>query len=429
MKDILPAEAPHWQRLERIFRETVELYGFREVRTPIIEHTELFVRQVGEDTDIVEKEMYGFERHGDGLTVRPEGTAGVARAYVQHRVSAREPVSRWYYLGPMFRAERPAKGRYRQFHQAGCEHFGDPGPLCDAEMIEMLVRLLERVGIRSYAVHLSSLGSGGVRQRYKERLRQYLEPYASQLSEDSQRRLRTNPLRILDSKAAADREVVAGAPPILEVLDGEDAEHFAELRRLLDALGLSYVVDPTLVRGLDYYTRTLFELKTTGGELGAQDTLVGGGRYDGMVESLGGARVPAIGFAIGLERILALLESEPSAVGPDCYVAPLGEKARGHAAVLGRQLREQGVRCEVDGRGLSLRAMLRRANAVGSRLCLLLGEDEIERGQVTLKDLERRAQQSIPLEGAAEAVARELEEARADAQRARRANASEPPNE
>lgn len=427
MKDILPEQIRLWHRLEREFRETVELYGYAEVRTPLIEATSLFVRQIGEDTDVVEKEMYSFERHGDALTVRPEGTAGAARAYVQHSVYAREPVTRWYYLGPMFRAERPAKGRYRQFFQAGCEHLGDPGPLCDAEMIHMTAQILERVGIRDVAIHINSLGSGAMRERYRAALRDYFTPLRDGLSADSQRRLDTNPLRILDSKAGADQEAVAGAPSILDLLDQEDADHFDALRRYLDGLGLPYVVDGRLVRGLDYYTRTLFELKTTGGELGAQDALLGGGRYDGMVASLGGPEVPAIGFAMGLERILSLMAEEAAAPGPHCYLAPMGDAARKRLLELGMELRARGMRCEVDGRGLSLRAMLRRANALSSRLCLLLGEDELQAGMVTVKDLSERQQHQVPIDGAAEAIAQRWPQS--PAQAAQPADAAAPVEE
>lgn len=408
MKDILPEQVRLWHRLERAFCDVVRLYGYEEVRTPLLEATQLFVRQIGEDTDVVEKEMYSFERHGDALTVRPEGTAGAARAYVQHSVYAREPVTRWYYLGPMFRAERPAKGRYRQFFQAGCEHLGDPGPLADAEMIHMTAQILARVGIEDVAIHINSLGSGDMRERYRAALRDHFTPLRASLSADSQRRLETNPLRILDSKAAADRAAVAGAPSILDLLEPADAEHFATLRRYLDRLGIDYVVDGRLVRGLDYYTRTLFELKTRSGELGSQDALLGGGRYDGMVRSLGGPEVPAIGFAMGLERILSLMAEPEAMAGPDCYLAPLGEAARAELLSLGTELRRRGIRCEVDGRGLSLRAMLRRANAMDSRLCALLGEDELAQGVLTVKDLNARQQDEIRLDDAAERIADRL---------------------
>jgi histidyl-tRNA synthetase len=406
MNDILPDEAVRWQRLEAAFREHVRLHGYDEVRTPILESTALFQRQIGETTDVVEKEMYSFERHGDALTVRPEGTAGAARAYVEHKVHTKEPVSRWYYLGPMFRGERPAKGRYRQFYQAGCEVYGDPGPLADAEMIDMIFSLLTtRLGIANIEVRLNSLGASGTRQRYAAALKQFFDPIKDKLSEDSQRRLDKNPLRILDSKAPRDREAAQAAPSILELLDETDSAHFAGVKKHLDALGVRYVVDPTLVRGLDYYTRTLFEFVTTTGELGAQSTVVGGGRYDNMVEGLGGPSVPAIGFAMGIERLLTLMPDASGREAPFCYVAPLSEPCASTALVLGRDLRRLGVRVEVDGRGGKLKAMLRRADALGAKVCAIVCEGELERGVVAIKNLAAHAQEEVPLADAARILA------------------------
>ena len=397
MKDILPDQCARWRWLEQHFRDIVERYGYGEVRTPILESTELFVKEIGEGTDVVDKEMYSFERHSDKLTVRPEGTAGATRAYVQHAMWGKEPVSRWYYIGPMFRAERPAKGRLRQFHQAGCEIYGDDGPLCDAELIAMCGEILQALGVGEFAIHINSLGSGDLRARYRDALTAFMTPRAAELSEDSQRRLGKNPLRILDSKNPGDQAVVAEAPSVLDLLDENDAVHFDALRRHLDALHVDYVVDTKLVRGLDYYTRTLFELITKSDELGAQSTLIGGGRYDNMVQSLGGKKpVPGIGFAMGLERILSLSAEEAVDDTPACYLAPMTDAARDKALVLGRELRALGLRCEVDGRGLSVKAMLRRANSLGSRMALLLGDSEMEQSAVTLKDLERREQLLVP---------------------------------
>ncbi|MDC0743460.1 histidine--tRNA ligase [Polyangium mundeleinium] len=419
MNDILPDEAARWQRLEQAFREHVARYGYDEVRTPILEHTALFSRQIGETTDVVEKEMYSFARHGDELTVRPEGTAGAARAYVEHKVHTKEPVSRWSYLGPMFRGERPAKGRYRQFYQAGCELYGDAGPLADAEMIEMILSLLNRgLGIGNIEVRLNSLGASGTRARYRDALVAHFTPMKDKLSEDSQRRLEKNPLRILDSKDPRDREASKGAPSILELLDEADAAHFAGVRRHLDALDVRYIVDPTLVRGLDYYTRTLFEFVTTSGDLGAQSTVVGGGRYDNMIEGLGGPSVPAIGFAMGIERLLTLMPAEAPRERPAIYIAPLSDTCTSRALVLGRDLRARGVRVEVDGRGGRLKAMLRRADALGAKLCVILGDGELERGVASVKDLAGHKQDEVPLADAADVLA-----ARA------RAEASPPPGE
>jgi len=396
MKDILPEQTVRWQWLEQQFRRIVERYGYFEVRTPLLEATELFEREIGETTDVVEKEMYSFERHDDRLTVRPEGTAGAARAFVQGKVMNLQPVTRWYYIGPMFRAERPAKGRYRQFHQAGCEIYGDPGPLCDAELIAMCGKILHALGVSNVAIHVNSLGSGGIRERYRDALRDFLLPHKEALSEDSQRRLDTNPLRVLDSKSKQDQEVVAEAPSVLDLLDDDDAAHFDGVRRHLDALGVDYVVDHRLVRGLDYYTRTLFELKITSDELGAQSTLIGGGRYDNMVQNLGHKKgVPAIGFAMGIERILALAGETGPLPKPGCYFAPMTKEAEVRALVLAERLRDAGIYCEIDGRGTSVKSMMRRADSMDARLCLLLGDDELAAGKITVKDLFAGEQEEV----------------------------------
>lgn len=408
MNDILPAEVARWHHLEATFRKWAELYGYSEIRTPLIEATSLFRHQIGELTDVVEKEMYSFERHGDELTVRPEGTAGVARAYVEHAVANKEPVTRYYYLGAMFRGERPARGRYRQFYQAGCELFGDPGPACDAEMIAMVADLLGALGIDDVVVHVNSLGASGTRERYRDTLRAYFEPKRAELSEDSQRRLDKNPLRILDSKDERDQALAKGAPKLAELLDAEDKAHFGELLGYLGALGVRHVVDDNLVRGLDYYTRTLFELRSDVGDLGAQNTLCGGGRYDDMVEGLGGPKVPAIGFAMGLERILASMPAADVPTPPVCYVAVLSEGARARALELARDLRRAGVRTELDARPVRLKAMLRRADHMGVRSCALVGDDELAKGVIAIKDLQDKTQQEVPLGSAIAFLAERL---------------------
>lgn len=407
MNDILPDEMVRWHRLEAAFRSHAELHGYAEVRTPLLELTALFARQIGETTDVVEKEMYSFERHGDALTVRPEGTAGAARAYVEHQMANKEPVSRWYYLGPMFRGERPAKGRYRQFYQGGCEIYGDPGPLCDAEIIALVTELFTDLGIPALKVHVNSLGSGDTRARYRDALLKHFTPMRSSLSEDSQRRLEKNPLRILDSKDPRDREAAATAPPLLDVLDEADTTHFRALCRYLDALAVPYVVDASLVRGLDYYTRTLFEVRATASDLGAQNTICGGGRYDNMIESLGGPKVPAIGFAMGLERILASIPTVEAKRGPGCAILPLTDLGAEKALLLARDLRRLGVHTEIDGRGGKLKTMLARADKRSASLCVILG-DEVARGAISLKDLKARTQEEIPLEAAARAIQERL---------------------
>jgi histidyl-tRNA synthetase len=415
MNDVLPDEIGRWQRVERLYAETMSLHGFREIRTPYVEPTPLFVGAIGESTDVVEKEMYSFERHGEALTLRPEGTAGAARAYVEHSVQAKEPVTRWWYAGPMFRAERPQRGRYRQFYQVGAEVFGDEGPGADAEMIDMLVSFLGALQIPDVEVLVNSLGSAGTRERHREALVAYLTPSAGSLSEDSRRRLQTNPLRILDSKDERDREAVRGAPAIQDFFGPEDRAHFERLCSYLDALGTPYKVDAGLVRGLDYYTRTLFEIKGAHAKLGAGSTLIGGGRYDTMVAGLGGPNVPAIGFAAGLERLLIASELSAAHTAVDALVAPLGEAAAPEALRLARELRRAGVRCEADTRGGSLKSQLRRANALGASVALILGESEMAEGVVQVKDLQGRTQERMPLADAVRAVAARVRAATAGA--------------
>ena len=408
MNDVLPDEIGRWHRVEQAFARTMSLYGYREARTPYVEPTALFVRTVGETTDIVEKEMYSFEHHGEPLTLRPEGTAGLARAYVEHNVNASEPVTKWWYLGPMFRAERPQRGRYRQFSQLGAELYGDAGPAADAEMIDMLVGFFASLGIPGVRVLVNSLGAGESRAAYRAALTRFLEDKRASLSEDSQRRLTTNPLRILDSKDPRDQEAVRGAPGLHEHLSDAEREHFRLLRAHLEELGTPYTVDERLVRGLDYYTRTVFEIKGAQDKLGAGDTLAAGGRYDTMVRDLGGPDVPAIGFAAGVERIIIAADFEVRASIAEAYVAPLCPAATGVALVLGRDLRREGVRCEVDARGTSLKSQLRRANAVGARVVLILGDDELAAGTVQVKDLDARAQETLPRADAVRVVADRL---------------------
>jgi histidyl-tRNA synthetase len=396
MNDLLPSEVARWHALEETIEDVLRLHAYREIRFPLIEHTPLYVRSVGEGTDIVDKEMYSFTFHDEPMTVRPEGTAGVVRAYVEHGLHAKEPVSRFYYVGPMFRGERPARGRYRQFHQVGCEVFGDPGPVVDAEMIDMLVGMLKRLGIQDIEVLVNSLGGKGTKPRYREKLVEFLEPKKHELSEDSKRRLTTNPLRILDSKNPVDQAAVKDAPSVLDVIDDDDRKHFDGLRRHLDKLGTPYTVEPKLVRGLDYYSRTLFEVRGRGGELGAQNTLVGGGRYDGLVEELGDPSTPAIGFAAGLERLLLATALEPKKVASEVFIAPIGERAASEALLIARELREAGVAAVVEGRGGSLKSMLRRANSLNATRAIVLGDGELDRGVVQLKDLAGHAQRDVP---------------------------------
>jgi histidyl-tRNA synthetase len=395
MNDVLPGDIARWHKLEALFRRSMALTGYREVRTPLVEHTPLFQRAIGEVTDVVEKEMYAFTRHRDELALRPEGTAGAVRAYVEHSIAKSEPVSRWYYLGPMFRAEQPQAGRYRQFWQYGAECFGDAGPGSDAEMISELVAFLAEAGVTDANVLVNSIGGKGSRVAFAKALSEFLTPKKDQLSEDSQRRLEKNPLRILDSKDPRDAEAIQGAPTLDDVLDDSDKAHFKALLGHLDALGVTYRVDPKLVRGLDYYTRTLFEIKGAKEKLGAGDTLIGGGRYDGMVEELGGPSVPAIGFAGGLERLLIATGESEKKPYVDAVLAPMGDRATSAGLVLARELRKAGVAVDVDTRGGSLKSMLRRANTLGAPFALILGDAEVEQNLVELKDLAGHAQEKV----------------------------------
>lgn len=396
MNDILPDEARRFALVEAVFRRVVELHGYSEVRTPVLEPTELFLRSTGETSEIVEKQMFTLARDSESYTLRPEGTPGVARAFLNGSVHAKEPVTRWFYIGAMFRAERPQRGRSRQFHQAGCEVYGDPGPVVDAEMIDMLVGLLAELGISDVEVRINSIGGAATRQKYREALVAHLTPRQAQLSEHAQKRLLDNPLRILDSKDPRDREAVADAPSILDCLEPDDRSHWEGLLAALDALGTKYVISPGLVRGLDYYTRTLFELVSNQGELGAQNTLLGGGRYDGMVHELGGPKLPAVGFAIGLERLLL---ASPVAAPPKparCFIAPLGAPGLKAALTLARELRALGIGTDLDGRGGSMKSMLRRADSLGARVCLVLGDTEVQNQQVQVKDLASHSQELCP---------------------------------
>jgi histidyl-tRNA synthetase len=393
MKDILPDEVGRFAAVEAAFRRAVGLHGFSEARTPLVEPTELFARSTGETSEIVEKQMFSMLKDSESLTLRPEGTPGIVRAFLNNSVHAKEPITRWYYLGAMFRAENTQRGRQRQFHQAGCEVFGDAGPVIDAEMIEMLVGFLKQIGIEDVEVRINSVGGPVTRQKYREALLAHLTPQKDALSEHAQKRLLDNPLRILDSKDPRDRKAVENAPSILDVLEPDDRAHWDGVRAALDALGTRYVVDGGLVRGLDYYTRTVFELVSNQGGLGAQTTVLGGGRYDGMVQALGGPNLPAIGFAAGMERLLLASPLQAAARPARCFIAPLGAAALEQALVLARELRAAGIGTDLDGRGASMKSMLRRADSLGARACLVIGDSEVQARQVQVKDLASHTQE------------------------------------
>ncbi len=396
-RDILPDEIPRWHFVEASAREIFERYGFREIRTPIFESTELFARGIGEGTDIVAKEMYTFQdRKGRSLTLRPENTAPVARAYVQHQMHRSSEVERLYYIGPMFRYERPQKGRMRQFSQIGVEVFGCEHPAVDAETIEMLMEFLARLGIAPVDLLLNSVGCQECRPGYREALLRYLAPHRAELCADCQRRLLANPLRCFDCKVPADRERMAGAPSIQEHLCAGCRDHFARVRSYLDAYAVPYTVEPRLVRGLDYYRRTAFEV--TQPALGAQNALLGGGRYDGLVRDLGGPAVPGFGFAVGEDRLVMSLPEGAAipADAPDIYVAALGEAGVARALLVARRLRRAKRRVVFDPLpDKSLKAQMRRADSLRSRCVLILGEHEIARGAVTLKRMSDGAQETI----------------------------------
>jgi histidyl-tRNA synthetase len=397
MNDVLPEDIDRWRRVETTFWDTVARYGYREVRTPVVEPTDLFVRSIGEVTDIVEKEMYTFVDKGDKtLTLRPEGTAGAARAYLQHSVGAQSPVTKWAYLGPMFRRERPARGRYRQFWQAGVEAYGDPGPFLDAEMIDMVVSMLTTLGVEDIEVLVNSLGSGDTRPRYLDALVAHLAPHRDALSGDSRRRLETNPLRVLDSKAPEDQAVVRDAPSILDYLDDADRAHFDDLQAALTALGTPFRVEPRVVRGLDYYDRTLFEVVGRGGELGAQNTLLGGGRYDGLIPQLGGPPTPGIGFAMGIERILLAMGDAEPRPALDAHLVVAAPELRAEATALLKLLREAGLRVDADLRGGSVKSQFRRADKSDAAVAVVFGPDELANGTGTVKDLREGTQRELP---------------------------------
>lgn len=393
MNDILPDQTPVWQYVESTVRQVLGQYGYQEIRMPVVEHTELFKRSIGEVTDIVEKEMYTFEdRNGDSLTLRPEGTAGCVRAAEEHGLLFNQTRRLWY-TGPMFRHERPQKGRYRQFHQIGVECFGMAGPDIDAELLILTARLWNAFGLSGHTrLEINSIGTSESRKVYRQALVAYLEQYQDKLDDDSKRRLTTNPLRILDSKDAATREILQGAPSLDDYLDDESRQHFEQLKAMLDAAGVAYTVNPALVRGLDYYGKTVFEWITD--SLGAQGTICAGGRYDGLVEQLGGKPTVAVGFAMGLERLILLLETlelVPEHVNnqADVYVTAMGDQAVAPAMALAETLRN-----ELPGRivvshcgGGSFKSQMKKADRSGARFAVILGENEIAQGTAGLKPL------------------------------------------
>lgn len=391
MNDCLPTDSPLWQKVESTIKQVISAYGYSEVRMPIVEQTNLFSRAIGEVTDVVEKEMYTFEdRNGDSLTLRPEGTAGCVRAGIENGLLYNQEQRLWY-MGPMFRHERPQKGRYRQFHQVGVEVFGLNGPDIDAEMIMMTARLWRELGISEHVrLELNSIGSLEARANYRDALVAYLEQHQEVLDEDCKRRMYTNPLRVLDSKNPDIQAILGDAPKLSSYLDDESKQHFAGLCELLDSAGIEYQVNERLVRGLDYYNRTVFEWITQ--SLGAQGTVCGGGRYDGLVEQLGGKATPAVGFAMGLERLVLLLDTlglNQVRRGVDVYLVTAGEGTMMAGMKLAEQLREAvpGLRIMTHFGGGNFKKQFKRADKVGAAVALVLGENEVEQSTVVVKDL------------------------------------------
>jgi histidyl-tRNA synthetase len=398
VRDILPEETGRWQRVEAAARSVFESYGYREIRLPVFERTELFARGIGEVTDIVEKQMYTFaDRSGESVTLRPEATASVLRAYIEHGFHVAPKPVRLYTIGPMFRYERPQAGRYRQFHQANVEALGDTHPALDAEVIVMLLDFFRALGLADrLALHVNSIGDPATRPAYKAWLVEYFTPLASQLCAECQARLVRNPLRLLDCKVPGCQPIIDRAPSILESLSPEAAAHFEHVRRYLDAMGIVYTVDPRLVRGLDYYVRTTFEVLTT--ELGAQNALAGGGRYDGLIEQLEGPPDPGIGFAIGLERVVLLLDDGAPGPGPLALLIPLGEAALTRLLPVARTARQAGVAVELGYGARKLPRELERANRLGVAYAVIVGDNELAEGQALLREMKTGAQRPVPLD-------------------------------
>ena len=394
----------HYHLVEQSARDLFPLYGYREARTPVLERTDLFVRGIGEVTDIVGKEMYTFDDRGESVTMRPENTASLVRAYVEHNVNQQEPETKWWYVGPMFRRERQQRGRYRQFTQIGIEAFGSPGPRIDAEQIELLDRWLRTLGI-PFEMHLNTLGDASCRPKYREALQMHLRSHASDLCEECRKRIETNPIRVLDCKNPKCQEVAATAPKMEQFLCEACKVHFAGVQEMLQRLGVSYVLDPKLVRGLDYYTRTTYEAIATSG-LGAQSTVAGGGRYDGLVKELGGPDVPGIGFAAGVERLALLLaqQGKERSIQPVVFIAPLGDAEAARADQLAQQLRAAGLAVEVSFRKANPGNQLKRADALGARFALVLGDQELKTDRAKLKELKTGAQHEVSLSGFADQV-------------------------
>lgn len=394
-KDILGEDAVKYNYVSQIAKDIFESYGYNFIKTPIFEETELFKRGIGEGTDVVEKEMYTFVDRGDrSLTLRPENTASVVRAYLENSIYGKEDVSKYYYNGSMFRYERPQAGRQREFNQIGVEVLGESSPILDAEVIAMSYFLLEKLGISDLEVHINSVGSNASRTKYREKLINFLSPMKDELCDDCKMRIEKNPLRVLDCKVDSCKEHTKNAPSIVESLFEEEREHYETVKKYLDIFGVKYVEDSRLVRGLDYYSSTVYEIVTN--KLGAQGTVLGGGRYDNLLKQLGDKDIPAVGFAAGVERIMMLLEDYPKN-NPDVYVAWLGANTQEMALKIAKDLRVAGIKTHIDFKEKGMKSHMKKADKLNTKYCIILGEDELAKNIVVLKDFSNRTQEEIEI--------------------------------
>ncbi|MBQ5414850.1 MAG: histidine--tRNA ligase [Firmicutes bacterium] len=398
MKDVLPADSAKWQFVEELFRKTAEKYGFTEIRTPMVEHTELFARGIGDTTDVVQKEMYTFEISERSLTLKPEGTAGVVRSFIENKLYAEGLPAKYYYITPCYRYEKMQKGRQREFHQFGIELFGSPNMLADAEVILLAYDFLKSVGLDDVKLHINSIGCKNCRAEYRKALQDFLRPNLDKLCDTCKGRFDKNPMRILDCKSPECKKIAEGAPRMLDYLDDECRKAFEDLKKLLDIYGVPYEVDPGIVRGLDYYTKTAFEFVSN--KLGAQSTVCGGGRYDDLIEELGGPATPGVGFGLGIERLLLIMEAcgvlPQKAPGCDILVAGLGEAAKTKALELTKQMRDAGKRVIIDVMDRGLKAQFKYADRIGARYVAVIGDDELAKGVVSLRDMEKSSQTEVP---------------------------------
>lgn len=400
-KDILPDGVERWRYVEEKIRDICERFGYREIRTPLFEHTELFQRGIGDTTDVVEKEMYTFtDRGGRSITLRPENTAAAVRAYLEHKLYAEDALTKLFYIGSMFRFDRPQKGRFREFHQFGVEALGEASPAVDAEIILLAVRFLQSLGLKELSLSINSVGDPACRPVYREKLKEFFSGKLDGLCDDCRSRYDRNPMRILDCKNEHCHELSVGAPEITDCLCDECAEHFEKVKSYLTAAGVPFTCDPRLVRGLDYYTKTAFEIKYE--PLGAQSAVAGGGRYDGLVEEIGGNPTPAVGFAVGLERVMLAMEMQglfpERSEGADAFIVAMGDAAKDEAFCLLAELRDAGLSARMDYAGRSMKSQMKQADKANARYALILGEDELAKGVVTLRNMESSAQEQVARE-------------------------------